>query len=287
MAEDYGIREKTETFPKGGMIACQGVEGAYSQLAAKKLFPEGQILFFKTFDAVFDAVRNGMCGFGVLPIENNSYGSVKAVYERLEKGEVSIVRSERLLISHELLAKPGAELKDITEIYSHEQALGQCSGFLKKLGDSVQVMPCLNTAVAARKVSESEGKHAAAIASPECAQIYGLKSLHEKVQDSDNNYTRFICIAGEKAVYPGANRISLILSVQHRPGALYEVLGKFAELGINMIRLESSPIVGRDFEFLFYIDIEASVTDPKVREMLHALSESCPDFVYLGNYSEG
>lgn len=284
--EDYGILGETEIFPKGGRIACQGVKGAYSQLAAQKLFPEGQIIFFRTFDAVFDAVKGGMCRFGVLPIENNTYGSVRAVYARLRKGEVSVVRGERLLISHALLARPGAELSGIREIYSHEQALGQCSEFLRTMGEDVKVVPCLNTAVAARMVSEMDSTSAAAIASPECAQIYGLKALPAAVQDSDNNHTRFICIAKDRAVYPGANRISLILSVQHRPGALYEVLGEFAKRNINMIRLESSPIAGRDFEFLFYIDIEASVTDPEVRKMLSLLCEKCPDFVYLGNYAE-
>jgi chorismate mutase/prephenate dehydratase len=267
-------------------IACQGIKGAYSQIAAEKLFPDGKIIFFRTFDAAAEAVKNGMCRFGVLPIENNTYGSVRAVYDILKKGDVQIVRGMRLCIRHELLVKPGVSLTDVREIYSHEQAIGQCAHFLKDLGEKVKVVPCLNTAVAARYVSENERTDIAAIASPEAGELYGLKGLDVKIQDSDNNYTRFICIAKEPAVYPGANRISLILSVPHRPGALYEVLGEFAALKINILKLESSPIAGRNFEFLFYIDLEASVTDPQVQEMLKKLKAECPDFIYLGNYSE-
>ncbi|MDO4614973.1 MAG: prephenate dehydratase domain-containing protein [Lachnospiraceae bacterium] len=281
----YEILDSTAIFPAGGNIACQGVKGAYSNLAARKMFTRGNYVFFKTFQGVADAVMSGFCDFGMLPIENNNHGSVKAVYQILEKGQLNIVRSETMLITHQLLAKPGTKLEDIRRVYSHEQALGQCSGFLKSLGDQVRTMPCLNTALAARHVAESEERDIAAVSSPECAQLYGLVPLADHIADSDNNHTRFVCVSRKPVVYPGANRISLILSVSHKPGSLYEVLGEFVRLGINMVKLESTPVQGRDFEFRFYIDIEASTADEQVRQMLDRLKGMCPEFVFLGNYS--
>lgn len=280
------ILKNTDAFPAGGSIACQGIKGAYSYFAAQKMFPQGREIFFKTFDAVFEAVKSGMCDFGILPVENNTYGSVRAVYELLRTSGVYIIRSERLLIRHELLAKPGTGLKDLTEIYSHEQALGQCGRFIRSLPESVRVVPCLNTAVAARYVSEAEEAGAAAIASPECADLYGLVSIKKDIQDSDNNHTRFICISRKPVIYPGANRISMILSLRHKPGSLYDILGEFAGLGINVLKLESSPIAGRDFEFRFSIDIEASAADPRVQKMLEHFQSECPEYIFLGNYSE-
>lgn len=283
--EEYGILDASVTFPTEGRIAVQGISGANSQTAAERMFPYGKLLFFKNFEGVAEAVRMGLADYGVLPIENNIYGSVRAVYEELKKGEVTIIRGERLLIRHELLVKPGTSLADVRTIYSHEQAIGQCSEFLKGL-KNVRVIPCLNTAVAAREVSEMAGSDAAAIAAPACAALYGLVPLDLKIQDSDNNYTRFIGISKKRAVYPGSNRLSLILSVPHEPGSLYRVLEKMARAGIDMLKLESVPIPGRDFEFLFYIDIAASVADPAVRRLLGELKEACLDFRYLGNYLE-
>ena len=273
--------------PSEGTVACQGVEGAYSQMAADKLFPRGSLTFFKSFDAVFDAVENDFCTYGVVPIENSSNGSVKAVYQLLKSRNVSIIRSLRLCISHQLLAKPGARLEDITEIRSHEQALGQCSQFLKSLGDKVRVIPAPNTAMAAEYVSKSPDRGAACISSMSCAELYGLVPIEAKIQNSDNNYTRFVCITKKPLVYPGANRISLIVSLAHRPGALYDVLAQFAANEVNLLKLESYPVVGHDFEFSFFLESEASVRDPKIVGMLGELQRMSTSFRYLGNYIEG
>lgn len=276
-----------EEFPAGGLVACQGVEGAYSQMAADRLFPRGNIMYFKNFEAVFDAVAGGLCSFGVLPIENSSNGSVRAVYDLLQVKDVNIVRSSRLCIQHELMVKPGVKLSEVRKIISHEQALGQCSRFLKSLGDGVEVERCDNTAMAAKFVAESPERGIAAISSSNCAELYGLEALDVgSIQNSDNNYTRFICISKKPAVYPGANRISLILSCEHRPGALYDVLSHISALELNLIKLESCPMVGHDFEFLFFFEIEASVRDPKVVAMLESLEHSCRSLRYLGNYQE-
>ncbi len=274
-----------EVFPQTGLVACQGMEGANSQAACDRLLPRGNIVYVKTFQAVAAAVESGLCKFGVLPIENSSNGSVRAVYELLQDHRLSIVRSTRLCIRHELLALPGAKLEDVTEIYSHEQALGQCGRFLNGL-NGVRVIPCDNTATAAKLVAERGDRHAAAISSHPCAALYGLEALRDDIQDSDNNYTRFICIAKDPAIYAGASRISLIIACDNKPGALYEILSKLAALGINMTKLESCPVTGRNFEFIFFLELEADVREPGVLSMLEELERSCQNFQFLGSYAE-
>ena len=279
------LADMNEVFPQTGLVACQGVEGANSQVACDRLLPRGNIVYVKTFQAVVSAVESGLCKFGVLPIENSSNGSVRAVYELLQDHNLTIVRSTRLCIRHELLALPGVKMGDITEIYSHEQAIGQCSKFLNSL-NGVRVIPCDNTAAAAKMVAERGDRHVAAISSHPCAALYGLDTVRDDIQDSDNNYTRFICITRDPVIYAGANRISLVIACDNKPGALYEILSKLAALGINMTKLESCPVTGRNFEFIFFLELEASVHEPGVLPMLEELERSCQSFQFLGNYAE-
>lgn len=279
------IDHEEPVFPKSGLVACQGVEGANSQEACDRLFPHGNILYVNTFEAVFQAVQSGLCKFGVLPIENSANGSVRSVYELLQKYHFYVVRSTRQWIHHTLLVKPGTKLSDIKTIYSHQQAIGQCSQWLEKM-KGVSVVPAGNTAIAAKMVAEESGNDCAAIASPRCAELYGLEILEDKIQDSDNNYTRFICISKDPVRYEGANHISLIVSCANTPGSLYEMLSKPASLGINMIKLESCPIPGRNFEFVFFVELEASVKEPSVLPMIEDLERSCPEIWFLGNYAE-
>ena len=284
------IRAALETphdvFPQSGTIACQGVEGGYSQVAADRMFPRGNLVYFESFEAVFAAVESGLCQFGVLPIENSSNGSVRPVYDLLLQHGAHIVRSERLFVNHELLVKPGTTLEDIREIRSHEQALGQCSRFIEGLRGKVGIVKSTNTAEAVKEVAESDDAGLAAIGSSRSGELYGLVPLNVPIQNSENNYTRFICISREPAIYAGANRISLILTCRHEPGSLYRVMGKFAALGVNLLKLESYPIIGKDFEFMFFFDLEASVLDDGIVEMLGALERETESLVFLGNYSE-
>ena len=282
---EVALKGGGEVFPQTGLAACQGVEGANSQVACDRLLPRGNIMYVKSFQAVAAAVESGLCKFGVLPIENSSNGSVRAVYQLLQEHDLSIVRSARLCIRHELLALPGVKPADITEIYSHEQAIGQCSKFLGGLKD-VKVIPCGNTAAAAKLVAESGSRRAAAISSHPCAALYGLECINGNIQDSDNNYTRFICVTKKPVIYAGANRISLIIAFENKPGALYDILSKLAALDINMTKLESCPVAGSDFEFIFFIELEASVQDPSVLAMLEEMERSCAQFQFLGNYAE-
>ena len=282
---EAALKDGGEIFPQTGLVACQGVEGANSQVACDRLLPRGKIMYVKSFQAVAAAVESGLCKFGVLPIENSSNGSVRAVYQLLQEHDLSIVRSARLCIRHELLALPGVRPEDITEIYSHEQAIGQCSKFLGGLKD-VKVIPCGNTAAAAKMVAESGSRRAAAISSHPCAALYGLECVNGNIQDSDNNYTRFICVTKKPVIYAGANRVSLIIAFENKPGALYDILSKLAALDINMTKLESCPVAGSDFEFIFFIELEASVQDPSVLAMLEEMERSCAQFQFLGSYTE-
>ena len=277
---------RRNALPERGQIACQGVEGAYSQQACEKLFALPGITYFRSFSGVAQAVERGLCQYGILPIENSSNGTVNAVYDLVRDHRFYIVRSLKLHIRHSLVARPGATLEGIREIISHEQALGQCSEFLKAHPE-IKAIPVENTAIAAKQVAESGRSDIAAISSIRCAELYNLSVLSDHVQNNENKYTRFICISKELELYPGANRISIMLSLPHRPGALYGIIAKFAALGLNLTKLESRPIPGSDFEFLFYFDLESSVDNPETLSILNELAAAPSErFAFLGNYSE-
>lgn len=272
-------------FPKKAIVACQGVEGSYAERACGKIFSMPNTMYFSSFESVFNAVEMGLCQYGVLPIENSSAGSVSEVYDLMVRHKFYIVKGVKLHINHALVAKRGAKISEITEIVSHEQALQQCSELLKSM-PNVKVTIFPNTATAAKFVAESDRMDLAAISSAECAKLYALEILKEDVQNNQNNYTRFICIAKNMEIYAGANKISLMLSVSHRPGSLHEMIGKVACQGVNLSKLESRPIPGKDFEFRFYFDLDASVFSPEVMTLLKDMEVSAEKLSFLGCYSE-
>ena len=272
-------------FPKTATVACQGVEGAYSQLACEKIFKNPMIMYFKNFDAVFSAIEKGMCQYGILPIENSTAGSVNQVYDLMIQHNFSIVRTFRLKVDHNLLVNPGTRLEDIKEIYSHEQAISQCAGFLSKL-PGVNVSAVANTAVAAEMVAKSGRKDVAALSSRSCAQLYGLQNIASSVQDKGNNRTRFICISKNLEIYPGSDKTSIMMILNHKPGALYKVLARLYTLGINVTKLESRPLPDREFEFMFYFDLETSIYSEEFVQLMCEIQDFCEDFKYLGSYTE-
>ena len=274
-----------ELFPPSARVACQGVEGAYSQIAAERIFRRPQISYVPTFDAVFSTVEQGLARYGVLPLENSTAGSVNQMYDLMMEHAFHIVRTTRVKVDHNLLANPGATLPGIRDIYSHEQAVNQCAEFLSGLPD-VRVHVCENTAVAARSVAESGRLDAAALSSLPCADLYGLEVLSASVQDRDNNYTRFACISRELEIYPGADRTSLMIVLPHEPGSLYKLLAKFYALDINLLKLESRPIPERDFEFMFYFDLECPVAAPEFSSLMATIESLCQECRYLGSYAE-
>ncbi|MBQ4066602.1 MAG: chorismate mutase [Clostridia bacterium] len=278
------IDSTPKMFPEYATVACQGVEGAYSQIAAEKLFKVPDIEYYPDFQAVFKAVKDGRCQYGVLPLENSTAGSVNLVYDLMMEYNFSVVRSTRVHIDHQLLAKKGTRLEDIKEVFSHPQAISQSADFLRSLG--VKVTPCQNTAAAAKMVAESERDDIAALSSRSCASLYGLEVPRASVQDKGNNHTRFICISKKREIYPGADKTSIMVVTPHRPGALFRVMSRFNALGINLAKLESRPIPDRDFEFMFYFDLETSVYSPEFIQLISELDFMCEDFRYLGSYSE-
>ena len=271
-------------FPEKAVVACQGVAGAYSQLACDKLFKLANVLYFSSFESVFSAIEAGLCQYGVVPVENSTAGSVNAVYDLMTHHNFRIVRSIRLKVDHNLLVKPGTKKSDIREIYSHQQAISQCEQYLQSFKD-VKIIPCENTAVAAKKVAESNGG-CAALSSRSCQKLYGLECLEASVQDQDNNFTRFICISKNLEIYPGANRTSLMAVLPHEPGSLYKLLSRFYALGLNLNKLESRPMPDRNFEFMFYFDLETPVYSPQLLQLIGEMPSLCEEFAYLGSYSE-
>lgn len=280
------IEETPKMFPKAANVACQGVEGAYSNIACEKLFAAPNIQYFETFDAVFNAVEKGFCEYGILPIENSTAGSVKKVYDLMLKHHFYIVRSTRIKVNHCLVAKPGVKAEDIKEIVSHEQALSQCAEFLGRTMPKVKLTAVENTAMAAQMVANSERRDLAAISSYRCAELYGLRTLISNMADNGNNHTRFICISKKPEIYPGADKTSLMVVASHRPGSLYRILARFYALGINLQKLESRPIPERDFEFMFYFDLDTSVYSEEFVRLICDINDCCEEFQYLGSYNE-
>ena len=282
---EAAVEQTPKLFPEKAVVACQGAEGAYAQMACDKLFTTPNIMYFNTFEGVLKAVQHGLCRYGVLPIENSTAGSVNQIYDLMQLHNVNITRTVRIQISHTLLVKDGTKLADVKEIFSHEQALTQCSAFLDTL-KGVKVTLCENTAIAAQHVAESGRTDVAAISSKLCAEQYGLAVLADGIQNNDANYTRFICVSNELEIYPGANRTSLMMVIPHKPGSLYRVLVRFYALGMNLVKLESRPIQGRNFEFMFYFDVESSIYSPALMQLICELENQIPDFRYLGSYTE-
>ncbi len=279
------LQNTPAVFPKSAKVACCGVPGAYAQLAADRMFELADITYLNDFAGVFNAVEKGLCQYGILPIENSTSGTIDQVCDLMLDHKFYIVRSYRLKIRHCLLVKPGTPVSGIKEIVSHEQGLKQCSAFIGTLSGCKRTSAS-STAAAAKLVSESDRKDIAAIASPECAAIYGLEIAQENIQNRDTNFTRFICISRKMEIYPGADKISIMGTLPHRPGALYSLLARFAVLGVNLTKIESRPKRGEEFEYMFYFDFEASAADDDVRGLLCELIAEGGKFTLLGNYSE-
>ena len=280
------IQNTPALFPQSASVAYQGVTGAFSQFAVDRLFKRSTTHPFKTFEGVFAAIDSGFCDYGVLPLENSTAGSVTKVYTLMQNYDFKIVRSLRLKVNHNLVAQKGVRIEDIREIFSHEQALAQCAEFLEKLGPGVKITSFEDTAGAAEAVAKSDRRDIAAVCSHSCVELYDLNCLARDIQDRSNNYTRFICISKKLEIYPGADRTSIMLTLPHRPGALYKILARFYALGINLNKLESRPLPNRDFEFMFYFDLETSVYSTEFARLLDSLQEICDEYKYLGSYQE-
>ena len=264
-------------------VVYQGVEGAYSHIVTKKLFPDINIENVNTFEDAIKEVLDGNALYCVVPIENSSAGIVTDVYDLLLKKDVVIVAEYDLHISHCLLGTKDADIEDIKTVYSHPQALMQCTSYLREHTDWSQVS-FLNTAVSAKKVKDDNSKVQAAIASELSANLYDLKILDRGINRNSNNTTRFVVLSKEKIFSESSNKLSLILELPHEKGMLYNILGIFVLNGLNLVKIESRPIPEKTFEYRFFIDIEGNLNSPNVSNVLEILKEKVPFLKVLGNY---
>ncbi|MCL1862777.1 MAG: chorismate mutase [Defluviitaleaceae bacterium] len=279
----------SKELPATAMVACQGVEGSFAEMASEKLFrQQPMIQYMRTYGSVFAAIENGFCDYGVLPLENSTAGSVNKVYRVMQNHNFRIVRSIRLKVDHHLVVPKGVKLEDINEVVSHEQALAQCDNYLnslsKRLGREIVQTQYNNTAAAAEMVASSPRRDVAAICSRRCVDRYNLEYLEENIQDNPNNYTRFICISRNLEIYEGANRTDIILTLENKQGSLHNVVRKINDLGIDLGKLESRP-TDSDDDFMFYVTFKTAVND-ELFMLLDELSALCKKFEYLGSYVE-
>ena len=266
-------------------VGCFGTPGSYSYRAMMRQFSGKAITptYYGQFADLVQAVAAGKERYGVLPIENSSTGGITEAYDLIHRYDCRIVGEKYLKVEHHLLAWGDAKLEDIRTVYSHPQGLAQCRNYLKTHPEW-DVQPYFSTSQSAQLVQKERRKDIAAIANSTAAEMYGLSVLEENINDNVTNFTRFFIIAPRAEETEGADKITLVLTVHHTPGALYHVLGHFFYNDMNMTHLESRPIEGRPFEYFFHIDVAGSLKDPGVARTLRALARTCKYFKILGNY---
>jgi prephenate dehydratase len=265
-------------------IAYQGEPGAFSEAAARRVEPGAQLIPCRSFDEVFDAVQAGTSAYGVLPIENSIGGSIHRNYDLLLERSLSIVGEVELPVVHHLLALAGATLEGLRKVYSHPQGLAQCERFLRTL-TNVEIIATYDTAGSAKMVADAGLKDAGAIASARAGEVFGLTSLAASVQDFDDNVTRFLVVGGTPLPNRVADKTSIVFSLPNEPGSLFKALSVFALRGISLTKLESRPIPGRPWEYLFYVDLAAARDEVHCTRALAHLAEFAPMMRTLGTYA--
>ena len=261
-------------------IAYQGIEGSYSNEAAREFFGDAAVLMpQESFEAVFSAVLAGECACGIVPVENSVTGSVLQNYDLLDAYSCCVTGEYILRVNHMLLGIHGAGLADIKQVYSHEQGFLQCNKFLSRHKDWLQI-PYFNTAVAAKYVSEEKDIHKAAIASRYAGEKYGLAVLARDVSDSPKNSTRFFIVSANQEQVPGADKASILFTLKHQKGSLAQALVHLS--GLNLTRIESRPSPHTNWEYRFYVDIEGDMSD--FESILPGLDQFCTSVRLLGMY---
>jgi len=264
-------------------IAYQGEPGAFGEAAARLFEPRWEPVAFRTFDDVFEGVERGPVHYGIVPIENSVGGSIHRNYDLLVAHHVPIVGEVELPVVHELLAPPGATIDGLRRVYSHPQALAQCERFLGTL-KGVEIVATYNTAGSAKQVAEEGHADAAAIASARAGELYGLVRLASGIQDYDDNVTRFLVIGRRPLARGVPDKTTIVFSLANEPGALFKALSAFALRGIDLTKLESRPLPGQPWQYLFYADVGAARDDLACGRALAQLAESAPTLRTLGSY---
>jgi prephenate dehydratase len=263
-------------------VAFQGEPGAYSEQAAFNYFGNVETQPSESFDMVFDAVVSGACETGLIPIENSLAGSIHQNYDLLLRHDLHIIGEYLLRVQHCLIVLPGVTKVDIKKVISHPQALGQCAAYLRKLG--VKTESAYDTAGSVKMLKESGARDTAAIASRRAAEIYGMQILEEGIEDNAENYTRFLAISRESINPEGEAKTSIVFTLKNQPGALFKALSVFALRDIDLTKIESRPLQGKPWEYLFYIDFIGATHQDTVRKALDHLSEYALMLRVLGSY---
>ena len=264
-------------------IAYQGEPGAFSEAAARRVDPDAQLTPCRSFDEVFDAVQAGTVAYGVLPIENSIGGSIHRNFDLLLEHDLPIMGEVEVPVVHHLLALPGRTLGDVRRIYSHPQGLAQCERFLRTL-TNVEIIATYDTAGSAKMVADAGLTDAGAIASARAGEVFGLTSLQASVQDFDDNITRFLVVGRSPLSDARPDKTSIVFTLSNEPGALFKALAAIALRGIDLTKLESRPIPGRKWEYLFYVDLSAARDDLACARALAYLGEFAPMVRVLGSY---
>mgnify|MGYP001136275235 FL=1 len=269
---------------EGARVVFPGTEGAYSQAATEHYFGKNCNSFYvKTFREAMEAIEEGSADFAVLPIENSTAGAVDEMYDLLVEFENYIVGETVIPIQNTLSALPGTKFDEIERVYSKGVALMQASRFLEEHGDWQQISVA-NTAIAAKKVSDEQDKSQAAVCSAYAAEVHGLEVLADDINDESGNCTRFIVVTNQKIFLKDASKISLCVEHSHESGSLYHMLSHFIYNDLNMTKIESRPIEGRNWEYRFFIDIEGNLADAAVKNAIRGLREEARSLRILGNY---
>ncbi|MGN1411267.1 MAG: bifunctional chorismate mutase/prephenate dehydratase [Oscillospiraceae bacterium] len=264
-------------------VACFGIEGSNTEQAVLKMFNQCDIKYMETFEDVCKSVESGITDFGVIPIQNSTSGSITASYDLLKKYDLFITNTVDVSISHCLAVKEGTNLQDVKKVYSHPQGFTQCSEFVEKY--QFELHKHGNTSLSAKYVKESD-EPIGAICSEHCAELYGLEPIVKNISDVLPNYTKFICVSNRFRKSADANIISVIVTVPHVKGSLYRLLTKFFVCGLNLLKIESRPLLDGSFSVAFYIDFEGSIDEVRVSSLLTALRNELDYFKFLGNYSQ-
>lgn len=265
-------------------IVYQGVEGAYSQMAAMSFFgKDSQMTHVKSWRDAMEALQRGEADYAVLPIENSTAGSIVENYDLILEYEVSIIGEQVVEIRHALLGIPNATSSEIRTVYSHPQAIMQCDGFLRKHPE-YRAISLTNTAVSARKVRDDKDPSQAAIAGEVNAKLYGLSVLEREIQDEKENKTRFIIVTKRHIFTPDANCITVCFELPNQRGSLYQGLSHFIFNGLNMTRIESRPIPHKPWQYRFFVDFTGNLEDDAVVNALRGLAEETEELLVLGNY---
>ena len=264
-------------------IAYQGEPGAFSEAAARRVENDADLLPCRSFEEVFDIVQAGSAAYGVLPIENSIGGSIHRNYDLLMENHLPIVGEVEVPVVHHLLALPGAKLEAIKRVYSHPQALAQCERFLRTLS-GIEIIATYDTAGSAKMVSDGQLTDTAAIASARAGEIFGLSPLASSIQDFSDNITRFIVIGRRPLSDTPPDKTTIVFSLPNEAGSLFKALSAFALRGVTLTKLESRPIPGRPWEYLFYVDLAAAREEMPCQRALGNLAEFAPVLRTLGSY---